>query len=92
MEFTQIAKGIWKTRIGAPERYTPVALRRFPMKEEALEKLPSAGLPKQAEQIVWRQNRRGLQIMLPMDSSEDIYGFGLQLKSMNQAGGSVRFG
>ena len=45
-----------------------------------------AELPKQAGQIAWRQNPRGLQITLPMDSSEDIYGFGLQLKSMNQAG------
>jgi len=36
--------------------------------------------------ITSRSDRRGLQIMLPMDSDEDIYGFGLQLHSLNQAG------
>ncbi len=86
MELTQVANGIWKMRIGTPEQHTPVALRAFPMREEALEKLAPAELPGQAGQITCRQNRRGLQITLPMDSSEDIYGFGLQLKSMNQAG------
>lgn len=86
MEFEQIANGIWKLRIGMPERHTPVALRKFPMSEEALGNLAPAELPKQAGQIAWRQSPRGLQITLPMDSSEDIYGFGLQLKSMNQAG------
>lgn len=86
MELKQIANGIWKMRIGAPEQHTPVALRAFPMKEKALEELAPAELPEQAAQITYRQNRRGLQITLPMDNSEDIYGFGLQLKSMNQAG------
>lgn len=48
--------------------------------------MADACLPKLAENITYRQNRRGLQMMLPMDSDEDIYGFGLQLRSMNQAG------
>lgn len=60
MEFEQIANGIWKLRIGMPERHTPVALRKFPMSEEALGNLAPAELPKQAGQIAWRQNPRGL--------------------------------
>lgn len=86
MELQPIANGIWKGTIGVPETHTPVSLRKFPMREEALQLLGEAKLPEAAECITFRRNARGLQIMLPMDSDEDIYGFGLQLRSMNQAG------
>lgn len=86
MEWMKIANGIWKGRIGVPERHTPVSQRRTAMKEEALEELEEAKLPEAAQSVTYRQNRRGLQIMLAMDSDEDIYGFGLQLQSMNGAG------
>ena len=86
MELERIAKGIWKGRIGTPEPYTPVALRQFPIQEEALELLQEPELPEVADYITSRSDHRGLQITLPMDSDEDIYGFGLQLRSMNQAG------
>ncbi len=46
----------------------------------------TAKLPEVAGQITSRQDKRGLQIMLPMDTQEDIYGFGLQFRSLNQAG------
>lgn len=86
MELMKIANGIWKGQIGMPEQYTPVSQRYFPMREDALSKLHDVDLPEVAKDIVWRKNDRGLQIMLSMDSSEDIYGFGLQLRSMNHAG------
>lgn len=86
MELERIAKGIWKGRIGTPEAHTPVAQRQFPIQEEALALLGDAALPETADAITSRRNKRGLQIMLPMDSDEDIYGFGLQLRSLNQAG------
>ena len=86
MELQSITNGIWKGTIGVPETHTPVSLRKFPVREEALQLLGEAKLPAAAECITFRRNARGLQIMLPMDSDEDIYGFGLQLRSMNQAG------
>lgn len=86
MDFIKIADGVWKGRIGVPEEHTPVSQRHFPMREEALSQLLEDKLPDVADSMIWRQDHRGLQIMLPMDSGEDIYGFGLQLRSMNQAG------
>jgi len=86
MEFEKIAAGIWKGRIGTPERHTPAAFKCFPIQEEALAELGEKDLPQTAGRITYRLNRRGLQMMLPMDSGEDIYGFGLQLRSFNQAG------
>lgn len=86
MELVRINNGIWRGCIGTPEQQTPVGQRQFPIKEYELESLDEAGLPEVAEDIIYRQNRRGLQILLPMDSDEDIYGFGLQFRSVNQAG------
>ncbi len=86
IELVKIANGVWKGCTGTPEEHTPVMKRQFPMKEDALKNLPEAELPEMAGNITYRKNRRGVQILLPMDSTEDIYGFGLQLRSMNQAG------
>lgn len=43
-------RGGEELQIGTPEQHTPVALRAFPMREEALEKLPFAELPELAQQ------------------------------------------
>ena len=86
MELKKVFNGIWKVNIGTPEADTPVSLRMFPVQAEQLERVGEAELPFFVGQMECRKNRRGIQIILPMDSSEDIYGFGLQLQSMNQAG------
>lgn len=86
MVFEKIEKGIWKGKAGQPEAHTPISHRQFPVQSRQLEQMKEAELALKAEQIIFRKNRRGIQLILPMDSSEDIYGFGLQLQSMNQAG------
>lgn len=86
LDMEVIQNGIYRITIGVPEKHTPVSMRTFPIASEAIQALPEAELPEQLKNIQVRQNPRGTQILVPMDSSEDIYGFGLQLKSMNQAG------
>lgn len=81
------AGGVWKVIIGEPEAITPNALRKFQMNKNALDELSDQGLePAILEELHWEVNNRGLTITLPMYTGEDIYGFGLQLKSMNHAG------
>lgn len=83
----QIAKGIWKISFGKPEEYTPVSMRASKVRFDALEQAGGAG---EAPDIISRMEcqvrRRGVTITCPMASGEDIYGFGLQLLSMNHAG------
>ncbi len=86
MELEKQAKGIWKVTAGEPEKHTPVSLRRYSVQTQQLERMEEAELPLTAARIGFRKNRRGIQITLPMGSGEDIYGFGLGLHSMNQAG------
>lgn len=83
----QIAKGIWKLVLGDPEVHTPEHFREFSVRKEEIEKLPisrRAGLGE--GDIHWKQTKRGVTVTLPMETDEDIYGFGLQLQSFNQAG------
>lgn len=83
----QIAKGVWKMVLGQPEEYTPEYFREFPIKKEEIELVPvskSAGMGD--TDIQWKKTKRGVTVTLPMETDEDIYGFGLQFQSFNQAG------
>jgi len=81
------ANGIWKIVIGEPELKTPDSLRTFQMNSKALQEMEAQKLePEVTKDLNWKISNRGLTITLPMDSGEDIYGFGLQLKSLNHAG------
>lgn len=83
----QIAKGIWKLVLGEPEYHTPERYREFEIKMDALEQLTlSKKAAIDAADIHWKKTKRGVTVTLPMKTDEDIYGFGLQLQSFNQAG------
>jgi len=85
MEF--VSSGIWKLRLGTPERITPVSLQEKEILNEGLEKLPSAHYPPISEkEIQFKVTRRGCVIELPLDEKEQIFGFGLQFYSFNQRG------
>lgn len=83
----QIAKGIQKITFGTPEQYTPEYFRQFSVKKEEIEQIPvsrSSGITE--DQIHCKKTKRGITVTLPMETREDIYGFGLQLQGFNQAG------
>ena len=83
----QIAKGIWKIVLGEPEEFTPEHFRQFSVRTEAIEQIPvSRECRVSKEKIYWRKTKRGITVTLPMETQEDIYGFGLQLQGFNQAG------
>ncbi len=82
-----IAPGIWKIRLGSPEALTPVHFQSIPPCIEALTKLPAANQPPISESnITMRITPRGFVIEMPLSSEDQLYGLGLQLKSMNQTG------
>ena len=83
----QIAKGIWKLVLGEPEEFTPEHFRQFPVRTEEIEQIPvSRECTVSEEKIQWKKTKRGITVTLPMETQEDIYGFGLQLQGFNQAG------
>lgn len=85
----QLTAGVWEVGYGEPERHTPVSLRKTEIRLNALNQLKNIEeprLPFAWEALQIKEGGRGITITLPMDTSEDIYGFGLQLQSVNYAG------
>lgn len=89
-KWERIALGVWKVRFGTPSAYTPTAHRSNEIKMEALsalladEKEPK--IPFGTDAVKIKQTKRGIVVTLPMNTNEDIFGFGLQLQSVNAAG------
>lgn len=80
-----VAHGVWRLRIGEPEAITPVALRETPP-APGLADLPAGSPPFAAAQVRAWSGARGIAVELPLAGSEEIFGFGLQLKSVAQQG------
>ncbi|MCM1231981.1 MAG: DUF5110 domain-containing protein [Ruminococcus flavefaciens] len=86
METKNIGNGIWKIVVGEMEEWTPVSSRKSSPRQIGEDQREEISLPACIGKLDSKITGRGVQITLPMDSREDIYGFGLQFKSLNQAG------
>jgi alpha-D-xyloside xylohydrolase len=80
-----VLPGIWKTRLGAPEAYTPTRIRAVEPAKEALDNLPAVSAPPVVD-VRGALTARGCTLKLPLREDELMYGFGLQLLSFQQRG------
>lgn len=89
-QVTNLAAGIKKITAGKPDKFTPYAFcAELPMKT-ALAGLPTGTLPFELADIKITTNSRGVVVEIPLDDSEQLYGFGLQLGSFNQRGLKIK--
>jgi alpha-D-xyloside xylohydrolase len=87
MSVQEVAPGVYRMRLGEPDKVTPVGMRDTPILSEGFAALPPASGPPIAEAAVaYHPTRRGLVVELPLGEEEHVYGFGLQLKSHDQRG------
>jgi len=81
-----VAPGIWKAKIGEPDKemaYTSLAAR--PPRIEALNALPKVPFPFAKSPIEFQQSDdRLIQVRIPTEPDEKIYGFGLQLDGIRK--------
>lgn len=83
----KIANGIWKLSFGKPETITPACLLEPRIRHDFLNELACPAIsPIGAENIIFKTTTRGCVVELPLKRTENIYGFGLQLYSLNQLG------
>lgn len=87
MMIDQIFSGVWKLGFGNAEAATPVKLMNTKVDEGGLKTLPLVDdSPIDILAVTFKQTTRGIIIELPLFEDEDVYGFGLQLKSHCQTG------
>jgi alpha-D-xyloside xylohydrolase len=76
--------GVWKFSFGAPEKITPVAVRRYPPAESGFAILP--GVDKCPVAVNGSGSKRAYLARIPLAPNEVVYGLGLQLQSTIQRG------
>lgn len=76
--------GIWKYTFGAPEEKTPVSIFEQDLNVNEKELPGVANPPFSMSEISFEATARGCVLTLPMEASEQFFGLGLQLKSVNQ--------
>jgi alpha-D-xyloside xylohydrolase len=83
-QVTNPAAGVQMISAGQPDKFTPYAYcAELPMKT-ALAGLPAGKLPFNIADIKISTNDRGVVVEIPLDTNEQLYGFGLQMGSFNQ--------
>lgn len=82
-----VAPGVWKIRFGTPEEITPVKAREFDPAIDRLQSLAACtDCPLALAAATFKASSRGCTIELPLEKGEHIYGFGLQMQSLEQTG------
>ncbi|WP_184550456.1 TIM-barrel domain-containing protein [Mucilaginibacter sp. FT3.2] len=85
-----LAPGVKKISSGIADKFTPYSFcEELPVKT-ALGELPAGKLPFDINDIKISVNNRGAIVEIPLDDSEQLYGFGMQIGSFNQRGLKIR--
>ena len=83
----KIASGVWQIRIGEAERelaYTSLAARE--PRVNTLDALPARPFPFADSPILTHRSEEGLiQVRIPVEADESIYGFGLQFDGIKKS-------
>jgi alpha-D-xyloside xylohydrolase len=83
-QVTQLASGVKKLSMGTPDQFTPYGFCSEKPMTAALDQLPAGKLPFNINDIKITTNERGVIVEIPLDNSEQLYGFGMQIGSFNQ--------
>jgi alpha-D-xyloside xylohydrolase len=82
----QLAAGVQKVSLGITDKFTPYSFCSEQPMNAALNGLPEGKLPFNINDIKISINDRGVVVEVPLDESEQLYGFGMQIGSFNQRG------
>lgn len=85
LKWLQVLPGVWKARLGQPETHTPVSLRAVAPATDAMNRLPQVLTPPLRD-LRGEVTSLGCRLSLPVEPGELMYGFGLQLLSVQQRG------
>lgn len=86
LSWRQVAPGVWKAQIGKPESLTLLGAAGINPALEALGELPNAPFPINRKEIEARQWDWKTALRFPLALDEEIYGLGVDFKTMRRTG------
>jgi alpha-D-xyloside xylohydrolase len=85
-EWKMIHPGIWKAVIGKPDAMTLLSIADAHPNLEAMAKLPRSNFPLPKGEISMKVVDHKTYLRFPLEKGEQLYGFGLNFKNVNQRG------
>lgn len=86
IRWTAVEPGVWKGVVGTPESYSLLDVAGCKPLEEGFTRLPEVTLPPLADQITATLQDGKTCISVPLQRKEQLYGFGLNFKTVHQRG------
>ncbi|WP_375583689.1 TIM-barrel domain-containing protein [Cyclobacterium xiamenense] len=90
IQWEPIAPGVWKGSSGLPEAYDLWSAAKPATKLAALEKLGAEVFPLNQAEITGIQQDGNTYLRFPLERGEQIFGFGLNFKTVHQRGRILR--
>ena len=88
--FTEVAPGVWKATVGTPEDLTLLGAAGATPSRDALARLPAAVFPLPANAADGRVAGGRVALRFPLALDEDVYGLGVDFKSMRRTGSAFQ--
>lgn len=84
--WNEVAPGIWKGVVGTPEEYTPLSVAGVIPQTEGFSRLPDIAIPALADSVKGEILGGKTFLSIPLERGEQLYGFGLNFRSVHQRG------
>ena len=89
-EWQETFPGIWKSTINQPEEFNLLTVANKAPRSESLDKKPEQKFPISREEIKSFTKNGKTYLRFPLEKEEQIYGFGLNFKTVQQRGKILR--
>ncbi|MDP4208986.1 MAG: glycoside hydrolase family 31 protein [Bacteroidota bacterium] len=86
LTWTEVAPGVWKTIVGAPDAFDLFKVAEIQPNIEAIAKLGKTKFPLATGDIAAEAANCQVSLRFPLDKDEQIFGFGLNFQSVYQRG------
>ena len=90
LQWTERAAGVWEATLGAPERLTLLGAAGQPPRAQALASMPAGRFPFGPDRAVARLAAGKVSLRFPLAVEEEIYGLGVDFKSLRRTGSTLR--
>jgi hypothetical protein len=84
--WTRVAEGVWKTQIGEPEAFDLFKAGDIDPNLVAISSVGNTGFPVDEQSVVGGMVDGKANLRFPLEKSEQIFGFGLNFKTIGQRG------